>query len=120
MKRTIITNTMAQRRLSQKPGLERIEIKERDQANNLVATYIQSTKNKRSEGIRIDVIVSPLPIFVFSLKANILVRFPRTRTHMQERFSMRSCLPDIRTVLRKIIWSELSLIQFPSDEADDW
>jgi hypothetical protein len=50
---------MAQRRLSQKPGPERIEIEERDQANNLVATYIKSPKNALNESSRIDVIVSP-------------------------------------------------------------
>ena len=49
---------MAQRRLSQKPGPGRIEIEERDQANNLVATYIRSSRDELDESSRIDVIVS--------------------------------------------------------------
>ena len=54
---------MAQRRLSRKPVPQKfegqkLEIEERDQANNLVATYIQSFKKERDESNRINVIVS--------------------------------------------------------------
>lgn len=49
---------MAQRLLSQKSKSQRVEIEERDQANNLVATYIKSEKGDENESSRIDVVVS--------------------------------------------------------------
>lgn len=51
---------MAQRRLSRKPSPARIEIEERDQANNLVATYIKTSSNEGNGGSRVDVVVSHL------------------------------------------------------------
>jgi hypothetical protein len=52
---------MAQQVLFQKPlrpGPQKVEIEERDQANNVVATYIKSSKDELLESSRIDVIVS--------------------------------------------------------------
>ena len=42
-----------------------LEIEEFDQANNLVATYIESTST--GSGSRIDIIVSPLPFIAMGI-----------------------------------------------------
>lgn len=65
------------------PGLlqktEIMEIQERDQANNLVATYIASGSN------RVDVDASRVPAYLYSKMLLTHVRFQRTRIATQRK-----------------------------------
>jgi len=92
---------MAQRKPSQKPlrsDSGRVEIEERDQANNLIATYIKTTSEGLEKSNRIDVVVRSASNRMVGSETDEKLRFRKIRTRMRKAYCMLFSLLGIRRV----------------------